>query len=61
MPSTRIAREKHAPFENENVTDKELKEMSQLQQRFRDGKSRARPIKQSILSLVARKLMLRKK
>lgn len=48
MLSTRIVRDEHVPFEIETVTDKELKVISQLPQRFRGGKSRARPIKQSI-------------
>lgn len=61
MLSTRIVRDEHVPFETENVTDKELKVISQLPQRFRGGKSRARPIKQSIFSLAERKLILRKK
>lgn len=60
MLSTRIVRDEHVPFETENVTDKELKVISQLPQRFRGGKSRAQLIKQCILSLAERKLILKK-
>lgn len=59
MLGTRISREEHVSFKTENVTD--LKVISQLQQRFRGGESRAQSIKQRILSLVKRKLIRRKK
>ena len=60
MLGARISREEHVSFETENVTVKDLKVISQLQQRFRGGKSRAQPIKQSTLSLVKTKMNTKK-